>query len=146
MKPAIYVNLPVKNLENSIGFFTQLGYAFNKDFTNDVATCMIISDNIFIMLLEEAFFKSFITKEITDTSKSIESIICLQATSRQSVDELVLKAIAAGAKTYKDPLNNNFMYQRSFQDLDGHLWEIMYMDEAPVIDAAEKKSNNLVTN
>ena len=130
MATQIFVNLPVKDLDKSIQFFTHLGYTFNPQFTNEKATCMIISDNIFVMLLVEPFFKTFVPNEIADATKSTESIICLSSESREKVDEMVRKALEAGGKTYKEPQDHGFMYGHGYQDLDGHLWEIMWMDQS----------------
>ncbi|HEX8314348.1 MAG TPA: VOC family protein [Flavisolibacter sp.] len=132
MATKIFVNLPVKDLDKSIEFFTKLGYSFNPQFTNEKATCMIISDDIFVMLLSEPFFKTFVPNEIADATKSTESIICLSSESREQVDDLVKKAIEAGGKIYKDPQDHGFMYGHGYQDLDGHLWEIMWMDQSGV--------------
>lgn len=128
MATKIFVNLPVKDLNRSVEFFTILGYKFNPQFTNENATCMIIGDNIFVMLLVEKFFKTFIPTEIADAKKSTESIICLSSNSREEVDEYIKKAVKAGGKTYKEAQDEGFMYSHSFQDLDGHFWETMYMD------------------
>jgi len=128
MSTKIFVNLPVKNLDKSIAFFTQLGFTFNAQFTDENATCMIISEDIFVMLLTENFFKSFTKKPIADATKSTEVILALSADSREQVDELVNKAFAAGATSSMFDQDQGFMYGRSFQDLDGHLWEVMYMD------------------
>lgn len=128
MATNIFVNLPVKNLQQSIDFFTQMGFSFNQQFTNEDATCMVISDNIYVMLLVEKFFKTFTKKEISDASRTTEVIVCLSADSREQVDELVDKAFAAGAAESNFTTDQGFMYGRSFQDLDGHLWEVMYMD------------------
>lgn len=130
MKTKIFVNLPVKDLNKTNSFFTSLGYRFNPQFSDDKATCMIISDDIFVMLLSEPFFKTFIPGDIADTQKTTESIICLSADTREAVDEMIAKAIAAGGVTYKDPQDHGFMYGHGFQDPDGHLWEIMWMDPA----------------
>jgi predicted lactoylglutathione lyase len=130
MATKIFVNLPVKDLNKSIDFFTKLGYTFNPQFTNENATCMIITEEIYTMLLVEPFFKTFTKKEICDTGKNIEAIIALSADSRAEVDELVNKAIAAGATEPKEPQDMGFMYTRDFEDLDGHLWEVFYMDMA----------------
>lgn len=130
MATKIFVNLPVKDLNKSIAFFTQLGYTFNPQFTDENATCMIIGEDIYSMLLTEAFFKNFTKKEICDATKTTEAIIALSLDSRAAVDEMVEKALAAGATTYADPTDQGFMYQRSFQDLDGHQWEYFYMDPA----------------
>ena len=128
MATKIFVNLPVKDLHKSIDFFTKLGFSFNPQFTDENATCMIIGEDIFVMLLVENFFKSFTKKEIADTSRSTEAILALSADSRQKVDELVDNAFAAGAKESNFTIDQGFMYGRSFQDLDGHLWEVMWMD------------------
>ena len=128
MATQIFVNLPVKDLDKSVTFFTKLGYTFNPQFTDENATCMIISETIYVMLLVEKFFKTFTPKEIADTTKSVESIICLSADSREEVDALISKAVEAGGTTYKEPQDHGFMYGHSYQDLDGHLWEVMYMD------------------
>src|SRR3989344_9446991 len=103
MTKQIFVNIPVKDLNKSIQFFTRLGFKFNKQFTDENATCMIIGENIFAMLLLEKFFKTFIKKEIADTTKTTEVINALAVGSKKKVDELVEKAIEAGGKTYKDP-------------------------------------------
>ena len=130
MTRQIFVNLPVKNLNKSIEFFTRLGFTFNPQFTDENATCMIVDENIFVMLLVEEFFKTFAPKEICDTTKSVEVLVALSFESRVAVDEMVRKAIAAGGSTYKEPIDMGFMYQHGFQDLDGHIWEIFFMDES----------------
>ena len=132
MATKIFVNLPVKDLSKTMEFFTKLGYKFNPQFTDDKAACMIISEDIFTMLLTEEFFKTFTKKELADASKTTEVITCLSAESRQHVDDLVKKAIEAGGTIYKEPQDHGFMYGHAFQDLDGHLWEIMWMDPAAV--------------
>ncbi len=132
MSTKIFVNLPVKDLAKSITFFTALGFSFNPQFTDDNAGCMVISDDIYAMLLVEPFFKTFTKKEIADTSTTTEAIVALGLESRQRVDELADKALAAGAQHFNDPNDQGFMYGRSFQDLDGHLWELFYMDPAAV--------------
>lgn len=128
MPTQIYVNLPVKNLNQTIKFFTQLGYTFNPQFTDDTATCMIVSEDIFVMLLTEAKFKTFTPKAICDATKSTEVLICLSCESRANVDEMVKKAVAAGGTTYNEPQDHGFMYAHGFQDLDGHIWELIYME------------------
>lgn len=132
MATKIFVNLPVKDLNRSVEFFTKLGYTFNPQFTDEKATCMIIGENIFVMLLVENFFKTFVPKEVADATQSTESIICLSSESREKVDEMVKNAIEAGATIYKEPQDHGFMYGHGYQDLDGHLWEIMWMDAAAV--------------
>lgn len=126
----IFVNLPVKDLKKTMDFFSQVGFEFNPQFTDEKAACLVISDHIFAMLLVEEFFQSFTNKEITDTTKSAEVILALSAESREKVDEIVNKALAAGGKPYNDPIDHGFMYSWSFQDIDGHLWEFLYMDES----------------
>ncbi|SDI04241.1 VOC family protein [Alteribacillus bidgolensis] len=131
----IYVNLPVKDLNQSIDFFTRLGFEFNDQFTDENAACLIIGENMFAMLLKEDFFQTFTKKEITDATKNTEVIVALSADSKEEVDELVNKALEAGGKPSNDPVEAGFMYGGSFQDRDGHLWEVLYMDE----DALAKK-------
>lgn len=128
----IFLNLPVKDLNHSIEFFTKLGFEFNPQFTDKNATCMVVSDNIFVMLLVEEYFKTFTKKEVSDASKSTEAIVCLSVESRGKVDEIVNNALAAGGKASNDPIDHGFMYGWSFQDIDGHLWELMHMDESAV--------------
>lgn len=128
MAAKIFVNLPVKDLKRSVDFFTKLGYTFNPQFTDENATCMIISGDIYVMLLVEKFFKSFTKQEICDTTKCNEAIICLSADSREDVDAHVKKAADAGAATPYPVQDLGFMYGHGFRDLDGHLWEINWMD------------------
>ena len=132
MATQIFVNLPVKDLDKSIKFFTQLGYTFNPQFTDGNATCMIISDTIYAMLLVEPFFKSFTKQEITDTNVANESFIYLSADSREAVDAMVSKAVAAGANAPNAAQDHGFMYGHGFADLDGHFWEYMWMDPSHV--------------
>ena len=109
MATKIFVNLPVKNLNKSIEFFTKLGFTFNPQFTDETATCMIVADDIFVMLLTEDKFKTFTPKEICDATKSTEVLVCLSSESRAKVDDMVRKAVAAGGTTYNDPQNHGFM-------------------------------------
>lgn len=132
MATKIFVNLPVKNLSKSIEFFTRLGYTFNPQFTDETATCMIVSEDIYIMLLTEEKFKGFTKKEIADATKSTEAIICLSADSREKVDEMINKALEAGGTTPNEKQDHGFMYGWGYQDLDGHLWEIMWMDPGAI--------------
>jgi len=132
----IFVNLPVKNLETSKAFFAALGYGFNPQFTNENAACMIISDTICTMLLVESFFKTFTPLPVSDATKATEVLLCLSCDSREKVDELVAKAVAAGAGTPNAAKDYGFMYQHGFQDLDGHLWELIHMDPNHVQPAA----------
>jgi uncharacterized protein len=129
MATNIFVNLPVKDLEKTKEFFLKLGYTFNQQFTDEKAASLVISENIYAMLITEPFFKTFIpNKEIADTSKTKEVLVALSADSKQQVDELVDKAIAAGGRNFRDPEDHGFMYARSFEDLDGHVWEVFWMD------------------
>ncbi len=128
MATKIFVNLPVKNLDKSIEFFTELGFTFNPQFTDETATCMIVSEDIFVMLLTEAKFKTFIPKQICDATKSTEVLVCLSSESRAKIDEMVRKAVTGGGTTPMDSKDYGFMYQHGFQDLDGHIWELIYME------------------
>ncbi|WP_054023477.1 VOC family protein [Bacillus sp. FJAT-28004] len=128
----IFVNLPIKDLNKTVDFFSKLGFEFNPQFTDEKATCMIIGPNIFAMLLVEEYFQTFINKEISDPSKTTEVILALSAESREQVDEIVNKALAAGGKPAKDPIDHGFMYSWSFQDIDDHLWELVYMDPSTI--------------
>jgi predicted lactoylglutathione lyase len=132
MATKIFVNLPVSNLKKSIEFFTKLGFTFNAQFTDETATCMVVSEDIFVMLLTKEKFKTFTPKEIVDATKSTEVLVGLSAESRERVDELVRKAVAAGGTTYNEPQDHGFMYGHGFQDLDGHIWEIFYMDPSAI--------------
>lgn len=134
MSTKIFVNLPVMDLKKSKEFFSKLGYTFNMQFTDEKAACMVVTEDIYFMLLVEKFFKDFTLKEITDTTKSNESISSLFLDSRKEVDEIVDKALAAGAKITRDPQEvGDWMYSRSFEDLDGHLWEYGWMDPGHII-------------
>ena len=126
----IFVNLPVKDLNKTVEFFTKLGFTFNPQFTDENATCMIVGKDIFVMLLVEKFFKTFTKKEISDTTKNTEAIVALSAQSREEVDQMMEKVLGAGGREARDPQNHGWMYGRSFEDINGHLWEIFYMDES----------------
>lgn len=130
MARQIFVNLPVKDLQQSIGFFSQLGFSFNPQFTDENATCMIVGENIFVMLLVESFFQTFTPKAICDAQQQTEVLVCLSADSRAEVDTLVAQALAAGGSAPNAAKDHGFMYGHGFQDLDGHLWELVYMPAA----------------
>lgn len=132
MATKIFVNLPVKDLNKSVAFFTKLGYTFNAQFTDENATCMIISEDIYVMLLVEPYFKGFTKKEIPDAKTNAQAIIALSAESREEVDRLVSLALEAGGTTPMAVQDQGFMYSHSFEDLDSHLWEIMWMDPAAI--------------
>lgn len=128
----IFVNLPVKDLGRSVEFFTKLGFSFDQQFTDETATCMIVSDDIFVMLLTEEKFQTFTPKKICDAGKFTEVLVCLSLESRSNVEEMVAKAVAGGGSTYNEPQDHGFMYAHGFQDLDGHIWELIYMESTAV--------------
>lgn len=128
MSTKIFVNLPVKDLTKALHFYTELGYSVNPQFTDENAGCVVISEEICAMLLTESFFRTFTDKDIIDAARGIEVINALSAGSRAEVDELADKALAAGGTVAKPPADLGFMYSRSFHDLDGHAWEVLYMD------------------
>lgn len=128
MATQIFVNLPIKNLDATVEFFTKLGFTFNAQFTDEKATCMIVGENIFFMLLVEKFFQTFTKKEICDAKKSTEAILTISVETKAEVDEMINKAVAAGGAITGDPQDHGWMYARGFYDLDGHHWEIMFAD------------------
>ena len=130
MSKQIFINLPVKDLKKSIAFFKKLGFKFNPQFTDDKAACMIIGENIYSMLLLEKFFKSFTKKKVADAKKTTEVLIAIDVKSRKDVDRMIKKAVAAGGSLYNKPQDHGWMYGHSFADLDGHQWEVLYMDES----------------
>jgi len=132
MATKIFVNLPVKNLDRSVEFFTKLGFSFNAQCTDETATSMVVSEDIFVMLLTEAKFKEFTPNAICDATKSTEVLVCLSSESREEVDKMISKAVAAGGTTYSEPQDYGFMYSHGFQDLDGHIWETMFMEPSAV--------------
>lgn len=124
----IFVNLPVKDLDKTVEFFTKLGFTFNPDFTDENATCMLIGENIFAMLLTEKYFSTFTKKPLADAKTTTEVINAFSLGSKQEVDDIIEKAIAAGGKQYKETEDHGWMYGRNFEDLDGHQWEFFFMD------------------
>lgn len=128
MSTKVFVNLAVKDLPKTMEFFSNLGFSFNPQFTNDDAACMIISEENYTMLLKEEFFASFINKEIADAKKTTEVLMALSFDSKEEVDQIMAKAIAAGGKETRASQDLGFMYSRSFEDLDGHIWEPFWMD------------------
>ena len=127
MNSQIFLNLPVADLPKSREFFKSLGYTFNEQFCDDTAACVVISEHIYVMLLTHAKFREFTPRSICDTAKASEVLICLSCDSREEVETLVRKAVAAGGSTYADPKDYGFMFQHSFHDLDGHSWELVHM-------------------
>ena len=129
MHQQIYVNLPIKNMARSLAFFKALGFSFEPKFSNEQGACMIVGENIFTMLLVEPFFQTFIgDKAIVDAQRSTEVLVCISCDSRADVDALVAKAVAAGGTAPRAPQDHGFMYGHGFEDLDGHIWELMHMD------------------
>ncbi|MGW0844056.1 VOC family protein [Streptomyces sp. NPDC002787] len=128
----IFVNLPVNDLDASKKFFTELGYALNPQFSDENAASVVISDTIVAMLLTKPFYASFTKKEIADATKTSEVMLCLSAESREKVDELVEKAVAAGGTASEKVQEMDFMYGRAFDDIDGHTWEVVWMDPAAI--------------
>jgi predicted lactoylglutathione lyase len=129
MATKIFVNLPIKDIDKSKEFFTKLGFSINPQFTNDKAACVVISEDIYVMILKEEFFKTFIpNKQISDATKSTEVLVALSADSKDEVNKMADTALAAGGKTARDHEDHGFMYSRAFEDLDGHIWEVFWMD------------------
>jgi len=128
MVSEIYVNLPVKDLQRSLAFFTRLGFQFNPAFTNEKAAGMIVADNIFVMLLVEEAFGSFTPRPISDARATTEVLLALSLGSRAEVEEMVTAAVAAGGALPRAPQDHGFMYAHAFEDLDGHIWEPFWMD------------------
>jgi uncharacterized protein len=128
MAREIFVNLPVKDLQKSIAFFTALGFTFNPKFTDANATCMVIAEGIHVMLLVEPFFATFLTKPQVDAHKGTEVILCISAQSKEEVDTMVALALKAGGTTPRPVQDYGMMYLHSFYDLDGHVWEVTWMD------------------
>ena len=128
----IFVNLPVRDLARSVEFFGKLGYRFDPRFTDENATCLILGENLFAMLLVEKYFGTFTPKPVSDAKKSSEVLVALPLESREAVDRLVNDALAGGARRYAEPRDHGFMYQWGFEDLDGHVWEYFWMDPAGI--------------
>jgi len=135
--------MAVENLEKSKEFFIKLGFKFEPKFTSETGACMVVSDTIFVMLLTKPFFKTFTPNEICDPKKSTESIICLSCKTRQDVDQMVDNAVKAGGNTYNEAKDHGFMYQHGFQDPDGHIWELVHMQEAPELNPVEAASGHI---
>ena len=130
MSKQIFINLPVSDLAKAKDFYTALGHAINPNFSDDNAACVVISDTLYVMLLVHPFFQGFTTKAICNAATHIEALLALSAEGRAEVDATLDKAIAAGGKEPSPARDLGFMYQRTFEDLDGHTWEIFHMDEA----------------
>ena len=128
MHKQIFVNLAVKNMARSQAFFKAMGYQFDPQFTNDKGASLILGENLYAMLLVEDFFKGFTAKPIADAQQTTEVLVCLSCDSRADVDALVAKAVAAGGTAPRAPQDHGFMYGHGFEDLDGHIWELVHMD------------------
>jgi uncharacterized protein len=126
----LYVNVAVDDLERSVAFFTTLGFSFEPRYTDETATCMIVGEDAFVMLVTKAKFSEFTRKHIVDASHQTEVLLAISAASREGVDELTEAALASGGSAANDPIDHGSMYSRSFQDPDGHVWEVVWMDEA----------------
>lgn len=132
MPTNIFVNLPVESLPASKTFFERLGFTFNPHFTDDTAACMVIDENVFAMLITKPRFRDFTPKAICDATRATEVLIALSRESREAVDSIVRDAVAAGGTTYKQPKDHGFMYEHGFEDLDGHIWEVMHMEPGAI--------------
>lgn len=131
MHKQIFVNLPVRNLPASKAFFEAMGYGFNPHFTNELAAGLVLGENLYAMLLTEDFARGFTAKPIADAKASTEVLVCLSCESREEVDQLVARARAAGASVPREPQDHGFMYAHGFEDLDGHIWELVHMTDTP---------------
>ncbi|RBL87606.1 glyoxalase/bleomycin resistance/extradiol dioxygenase family protein [Streptomyces cavourensis] len=127
MHKQIFVNLPIRDMQKSQAFFKSLGFTFNPQFTNDQGACMVVGDNIYVMLLVKPFFQGFTGKPIADATQSTEVLIALSCETRAEVDDLVARATAAGGTAPRAPQDHGFMYSHGFDDLDGHIWEVFHM-------------------
>ena len=135
MHQQIFVNLPVADLPRAMRFFEQLGYAFNPQFTSEQGACMVVGDDLHVMLLTREFFQTFTAKPVVDAKAATEVLVCLSCESRAEVDGLVAKALAAGGSAPRAPQDHGFMYGHGFEDLDGHVWELVHMTGTPPVAA-----------
>ena len=132
MSRLIFINLPVNDLAAAQKFFRGLGFTFDEKFTDESCACMVVSDQAYVMLLDEKRFADFTPKPVADARRSTEAILCVSAESREDVDAFADAALGTGGSVANEPMDHGFMYGRSFHDLDGHLWEVMWMDQAAV--------------
>jgi predicted lactoylglutathione lyase len=132
----LFVNLPVADLNRSVEFFAALGFSFDPQFTDDNATCMVVSEHIQVMLLTQPFFAGFTKKPVADARAATEVLLALSCETRDDVEALVAKAVAAGAATPIEARDHGFMYQHGFEDPDGHQWEVFWMDEAAMSESS----------
>jgi predicted lactoylglutathione lyase len=145
MARKLFVNVAVKDLDRSVDFFTKLGFSFDWRFTDESATCMLVGEDAFVMLLVESRFKDFTKKELADSTTQTEAILALSAESREDVDDLADNALEAGGSPANDPMEMDFMYGRSFYDPDGHLWEVFWMDPSAMEQAAAEESSTVAS-
>ena len=131
MHKQIFVNLAIADMARSRAFFSALGYTFNPDFSNEKGAALVLGENLYAMLLVRDFFATFVDKALADAKVCTEVLICLSCDSKAQIDTLVAKAVAAGATTPRPAQDHGFMYQHSFEDLDGHIWELVYMSGVP---------------
>lgn len=132
MSTNIFVNLPVADLDASKAFFEALGFTINQQFTDETASCVVIDSTIYAMLLTHAKFREFTPRPVADAHTSSEVLIALSQDSRDAVNDLVGKALAAGGSEVRPAQDLGFMMSRAFADLDGHIWEILWMDPAAI--------------
>jgi len=135
MHQQVFINMAVKDMARSQAFFRSLGYEFNPQFTNEQGACLVLGETLFVMLLTEGFMSGFTAKPIIDAKVGTETLICLSCESRAEVDALVAKARAAGAAVPRAPQDHGFMYGHGFEDLDGHIWELVFMDASACAEA-----------
>lgn len=129
MAKMIFVSLPVGNLAKATAFYEAVGATKNPQFSDDTASCMVISETIFVMLMTHDKFRTFTPKTISDAKTSNQVLLCLSADSRAEVDDIVARATNAGGRADPSPIDEyDFMYGRSFEDLDGHMWGVNWMD------------------
>ncbi len=132
MNRKIFVNLPVKDLRKSVEYYQGLGFGLHPKFTDDTAACIVISDDIYVMAITHAKFREFTTRTISDSAKSTEVLVAISAESRAEVDEFATRAVAMGGKIHRKPEDHGWMYGQSVEDLDGHIWEMFWMDESQI--------------
>ncbi|MDQ8011749.1 MAG: glyoxalase/bleomycin resistance/extradiol dioxygenase family protein [Flavobacterium nitrogenifigens] len=132
MKTKIFLNLAVKDLNRAVSFYNGLGFSTNPKFTNEKGACLVIDENIFVMILAEEFYQTFTKKQICDSTTTSEAIIAISVDTREQVDEMMEKAIKSGGTDYNQTNDYGWMYQRTFLDVDGHHWEVFFMDESQI--------------
>lgn len=132
MKTKIFLNLAVKDLNRAVSFYNGLGFSTNPKFTNEKGACLVIDENIFVMLLVEEFYQTFTKKQICDSTTTSEALMAISVDAREQVDEMLEKAVKSGGTDYNQAQDYGWMYQRTFLDVDGHHWEVFFMDESQI--------------